>query len=122
VREIAYSKIVAAEANLYRNIPEGYDHEFVNHIHRYVRGDVYANGLENFRSLLKRGVKGTYVSIGPFHLFRCIDEQIFRYNNRKDESSEIRPDGERFDIALSQIAGKRPTFAGVTGRVKETSN
>jgi transposase-like protein len=116
------SKIVTDEATLYRNIPEGYEHEFVNHMHRYVRGDVHTNGLENFWSLLKRGVKGTYVSVEPFHLFRYIDEQTFRYNNRKDEAGNIRPDGERFDLALSQIAGKRLTFAEVTGKVKETAS
>jgi transposase-like protein len=110
------SKIVTDEASLYRNIPKGYEHEFVNHMHSYVRGDVHTNGLENFWSLLKRGVKGTYVSVEPFHLFRYIDEQTFRYNNRKDEEGEVRPDGERFDIALSQIAGKRLTFAEVTGK------
>jgi hypothetical protein len=67
----------------------------VNHMHSYVRGDVHTNGLENFWSLLKRGVKGTYVSVEPFHPFRYIDEQTFRYNNRKDESGDVRPDGER---------------------------
>lgn len=72
-------------------------------------------------TLLKRGVKGTYVSVEPFHLFRYIDEQTFRYNNRIDESGDKRPDGERFDIALSQIAGKRLTFAEVTGKVGETA-
>jgi hypothetical protein len=116
------SKVVTDEAHIYRSIPKGYDHEFVNHMHTYVRGDVHTNGLENFWSLLKRGVKGTYVSVEPFHLFRYIDEQTFRFNNRKDESGEMRPDGERFDIALSQIAGKRLTFAEVTGKNVERAN
>jgi transposase-like protein len=116
------SKIVTDEANLYRSIPKGYEHEFVNHLHTYVRGDVHTNGLENFWSLLKRGVKGTYVSVEPFHLFRYIDEQTFRYNNRRDKSGKMRPDGERFDIALSQIAGKRLTFAEVTGKVDSSAN
>ena len=110
------TKIFTDEAALYRSIPKEYEHEFVNHVHSYVRGDVHTNGLENFWSLLKRGVKGTYVSVEPFHLFRYIDEQTFRYNNRKDDAGELRPDGERFDIALSQIAGKRLTFAQVTGK------
>lgn len=116
------SKIVTDEATIYRGIPKEYDHDFVNHMHRYVRGDVHTNGLENYWSLLKRGVKGTYISVEPFHLFRYIDEQTFRYNNRVDENGEKRPDGERFDLALSQIAGKRLTFAEVTGKVGETVN
>lgn len=115
------TKLVSDQTTIYRNLPEGYDHEFVNHMHTYVRGDVHTNGLENFWSLLKRGVRGTYISVEPFHLFRYIDEQTFRYNNRKDEAGEVRPDGERFDIALSQIAGKRLTFAEVTGKVGETA-
>ncbi|MGH9686679.1 MAG: IS1595 family transposase [Candidatus Acidiferrales bacterium] len=116
------SKIVTDEATIYRAIPKDYDHDFVNHMHTYVRGDVHTNGLENYWSLLKRGVKGTYISVEPFHLFRYIDEQTFRYNNRIDEKGVKRPDGERFDIALSQIAGKRLTFAEVTGKVGETVN
>jgi hypothetical protein len=62
--------------------------------------------------LLKRGLKGTYISVEPFHLFRYLDEQVYRYNNR-----ELANDGERFQLALSQIAGKRLTFAEVTGKV-----
>ena len=73
---------------------------------------MHTNGLENFWSLLKRRIKGTYVSVEPFHLFRYLDEQAFRYNNR-----EATNDGERFERILSQIAGKRLTFAEVTGKV-----
>lgn len=86
-----------------------------------MRGDVHTNGFENLWSLLKRGVKGTYISVKPFHLFRYIDEQTFRYNNRIDESGKKRPDGEHFDIALSQITGKRLTYSEVTGKVGETA-
>jgi hypothetical protein len=71
----------------------------------YVNGNVHTNGLENFWSLLKRGINGTYVSVEPFHLFRYLDEQTFRFNNRKDMN-----DGERFDLAVRQIVGKRLTF------------
>lgn len=115
------SKIVTDQHDIYRSLPKSYDHDFVNHMHTYVRGDVHTNGLENYWSLLKRGVRGTYISVEPFHLFRYIDEQTFRYNNRIDEDGNKRPDGERFDIALSQIAGKRLTYQEVTGKVGETT-
>ena len=71
---------------------------------------IHTNGLENFWSLLKRGINGTYVSVEPFHLFRYLDEQAYRYNNRKMSEAE------RFDIAVKGIVGKRLTFAEVTGK------
>jgi hypothetical protein len=77
----------------------------------YVRGEVRTNGLENFWSLLKLGLSGTYVSVQTFHLFRYIDEQAFRYNYRKGLN-----DGGRFMLALSQIAGKRLTSENLTGK------
>lgn len=111
------SKIYTDEAKVYRSLPkEEYVHEFVNHLERYVNGRVHTNGLENFWSLLKRGLNGTYVAVEPFHLFRYIDEQAFRFNNRKDESGRKLSDAERFEIALSQVAGKRLTFAEVIGK------
>lgn len=73
-------------------------------------------GLENYWSLLKRGLKGTYVSVKTFHLFRYLDEQSFRFNNRATKENPMN-DGDRFGLALSQIAGKRLTFAEVTGKV-----
>lgn len=115
------SKIYSDESPLYRSIPKDYIHAFVNHAEKYVNGQVHTNGIENFWSLLKRGLKGTYVAVEPFHLFRYLDEQVFRYNNRKDASGRKLKDGERFEIALSQIAGKRLTFAEVTGKVGETA-
>jgi hypothetical protein len=72
--------------------------------------------LENFWSLLKRGIAGTYVSVEPFHLFRYLDEQMFRFNNRKDANGKQLSDSDRFQLALSQVAGKRLTFAEVTGK------
>src|SRR6266849_1983931 len=114
------SKIYTDEAKVYRSLPKEYTHEFVNHVERYVNGQVHTNGLENFWSLLKRGLNGTYVAVEPFHLHRYLDEQMFRYNNRKDESGRKLTDAERFTLALSQIAGKRLTFAEVTGKVDET--
>ena len=88
----------------------------IDHAEAYVDGKVHTNGLENFWSLLKRGMKGTYVSVEPFHLFRYLDEQALRYNNRATKDNPMN-DGDRFHLALSQIAGKRLTFAEVTGKV-----
>src|SRR5438270_1058855 len=79
-------------------------------------GRVHTNGLENFWSLLKRGISGTYVSVEPFHLFRYLDEQMFRFNNRKDLD-----DAGRFVLTVSQILGKRLTFAELTGKVGTTT-
>jgi transposase-like protein len=90
--------------------------EVVDHAIEYVRGNVHTNGLENFWSLLKRGLKGTYVSVEPFHLFRYLDEQMFRYNNRKDEDGEPLKDFDRFDLAVRQIVGKRLTWNHLTGK------
>ena len=73
-------------------------------------GKIHTNGLENFWSLLKRGLNGTYVSVEPFHLFRYLDEHSFRYN-RKDVD-----DHGRFMLALSQITGKRLTYEHLTGK------
>jgi hypothetical protein len=76
-----------------------------------VNGNVHTNGMENFWSLLKRGLHGAYVSVEPFHLFRYIDEQAFRYNNRKDMN-----DYDRFELAMSQIVGKRLTYEQLNGK------
>jgi transposase-like protein len=100
---------------------QGYMHKVIDHAERYVDGKVHTNGLENFWSLLKRGVKGTYVSVEPFHLFRYLDEQVFRYNNRATDDNPMN-DGDRFRLAMSHIVGKRLTFAEVTGKVGQTIN
>lgn len=81
---------------------------------------MHTNGLENFWSLLKRGLKGTYVSVEPFHLFRYLDEQAFRYNNRKTADGDTINDAERFSLAVSQIVGKRLTYQQLTGKDKQT--
>src|ERR1022692_419313 len=98
------SKLYTDEFNSYDNLPEGITREFVNHLHSYVMGRVHTNGMENFWSLLKRTLKGTYVSVDPVHLQAYVDEQAFRFNNR-----EFR-DADRFVSVLSQIAGHRLTF------------
>ena len=104
----------------YAGLKEDYEHEVVDHAETYVRGKVHTNGLENFWSLLKRTIKGTYVNVEPFHLFRYLDEQVYRYNNRGSKDIPVN-DGQRFEKALSQIAGKRLTFAEVTGKVGESA-
>lgn len=96
-----------------------YTHNIVSHLETYVRGNVHTNTLENFWSLLKRGINGTYVAVEPFHLFRYVDEQAFRYNNRKDGMGGVLTDAERFSTAVSQIVGRRLTYAELTGKVGE---
>src|SRR5262245_52499187 len=108
---------VEAGANLYtdalrsydRMSEKGYVHKVIDHAETYVEGAVHTNGLENFWSLLKRALKGTYVSVEPFHLFRYLDEQAFRFNNRKGS------DAMRFALALKGILGKRLTYGALTG-------
>jgi transposase-like protein len=92
-------------------------HETVNHIQEYVRGEVHTQGIENFWGLLKRGLRGTYVAVEPFHLDRYVDEQVFRYNNRATKDNPL-SDADRFGIALSQCANKRLTYAELTGKLE----
>jgi transposase-like protein len=94
----------------YEGLAGDYAHQVVDHAVEYVNGNAHTNGLENYWSLLKRCISGTYVSVEPFHLFRYLDEQSFRYNNRK------MTDGERFDIGVRDIIGKRLTYAELTGK------
>jgi transposase-like protein len=95
----------------YMDLTPQFLHNVVNHAERYVDGRVHTNGIENFWSCLKRGLNGTCVSVEPFHLFRYLDEQMFRYNNRKNMN-----DADRFSLVVSQIVGKRITFAELTGK------
>ena len=97
-----------------------YVHESVNHVNEYVRGEVHTNGIENFWSLPKRGIKGTYVAVEPFHLDAYVTEQVFRFNNRATKDNPL-TDADRFVLAVSQTAGKRLTYAELTGKVGETS-
>jgi hypothetical protein len=71
--------------------------------------------IENFWSLLKRTLKGTYVSVEPFHRFRYLDEQAYRFNERK------RNDGERFVGVASSVLGRRLTYAELTGKIESTA-
>jgi len=107
----AGSSLYSDELKSYDGLAGDYAHQVINHAVAYVDGKVHTNGLENFWSLLKRGIHGTYVSVEPFHLFRYLDEQSFRYNNRKDMN-----DAERFSLAVSQIVGKRLTYKELIGK------
>src|SRR6266571_1488242 len=95
----------------YNGLEGDYAHKVVDHAVQYVDGRVHTNGLENFWSLLKRSISGTYVSVEPFHLFRYLDEQAYRYNNRQEMN-----DFDRFKLACSQIVGKRLTWDSLTGK------
>jgi transposase-like protein len=105
----------------YRGLHTEYEHQVIDHAIQYVDGRIHTNGMENFWSLLKRGFAGTYVAVEPFHLFRYIDEQAFRYNNRATKESKV-TDADRFDMAVSNMVGKRLTFTQLTGKVGETIN
>ena len=117
VLQAEVKKHVEAGAALYTDALLSYDglagdyaHQVIDHAVKYVDGNVHTNGLENFWSLLKRTIAGTYVSVEPFHLFRYLDEQAWRFNTRR------MTDGERFSMAVSGIVGKRLTFDQLTGK------
>jgi transposase-like protein len=93
----------------YRGMPE-YVHKFVDHMYTYAVGRVHTNGMENFWSLLKRTIRGTYVSVEPYHLYSYLDEQAFRFNQRKGT------DAQRFALALSQVSGRRVTYNELIGK------
>src|SRR6266436_2824857 len=94
----------------YSGLEKEYIHNVIDHAECYAKGHVHTNGLENFWSLLKRGIKGTYVSVEPFHLFRYLDEQAFRFNERKDD------DKGRFLKAIASFAGKRLMYSKLIGQ------
>jgi len=111
----AGAAIFSDELKSYDGLSETYQHAVIDHAVQYVDGNIHTNGMENFWSLLKRGLHGTYVSVEPFHLFRYIDEQACRYNHRK------MTDAERFTLAVRQIVGRRLTYKELTGKVPETA-
>jgi transposase-like protein len=90
-------------------------HGTVSHLNEYVRGSIHTQGIENFWSLLKRGLNGTYVAVEPFHLDRYATEQAFRYNNRATKDNPL-TDEDRFTLAMSQIVGRRLTYTQLTGQ------
>ncbi len=98
------------EFKAYALLSHSYDHHVIDHLVGYVRDNVHTNSIENFWSCLKRGLRGTYISVEPFHLFRYVEEQVFRFNSRKGT------DAQRFDLALSQVTGKRLTYKELIGK------
>jgi transposase-like protein len=111
------SQLSTDDWGAYYGLYNDYAHQIVNHAEQYVHGQVHTNGMENFWSLLKRGLKGTYVSVEPFHLFRYLDEQVFRYNNRATKEEFI-SDSDRFRMVTSNLAG-RLTYQQLTGKGME---
>jgi transposase-like protein len=107
----AGAAIFSDELKSYEGLESDYQHAVINHAVEYANGNVHTNTMENFWSLLKRGLHGTYVAVEPFHLGRYIDEQAFRYNNREEMN-----DSQRFTTVLGQIAGKRLTYKELTGK------
>lgn len=104
------SEVFTDALSAYSELTPEFRHQFVDHAERYVDGQVHTNGLENFWSLLKRSIKGTYVSVEPFHLFRYLDEQAFRFNRRGLN------DGERFVKLCAGISGKKLTYSQLIGK------
>jgi transposase-like protein len=99
------SEVHTDKLRSYENLDDEYVHQVIDHAECYAKGHVHTNGLENFWSLLKRAIHGTYVNVEPFHLFRYLDEQAFRFNERKDN------DAGRFTKALGGIVGKTLKYA-----------
>jgi len=115
------STVYTDRAPAYDNLTvKDYVHETVNHVEEYVRGQVHTQGIENFWALLKRGLRGTYVAVEPFHLDRYVTEQVFRFNNRATKDNPLN-DADRFTLLMSQVVGKRLTYAELTGRSQGTN-
>ena len=109
-----HAKLFTDEHGSYANMSFYFSHSVIHHATQYVKDNVHTNGIENFWSLLKRGLKGTYVSVEPYHLGSYVAEQVFRFNLRKEN------DATRFMTAASQIVGLRLTYAELTGKVLAT--
>lgn len=105
--------VITDELKSYQGLDQSYQHKVINHADRYVDGYIHTNGLENFWSLLKRGLSGTYVSVEPFHLFRYLDEQAYRYNKRGYT------DEERVELVLGKVEGRRVTYKELNGKTKK---
>jgi transposase-like protein len=114
------SKVYTDDNVSYDRLFNTFVHEVVNKTQSYVRGQVHVNGVENFWSLLKRTLKGTYIAVEPYHLERYLDEQVFRFNNRTTKDNPL-DDSDRFHLALAQIVGKRLTYSELTGKEGEAA-
>jgi len=104
------SEVMTDALRSYIGLEDQYIHQVIDHAEKYVEGHVHTNGMENFWSLLKRTIKGTYVSVEPFHLFRYLDEQAFRFNERKGK------DQDRFLKGLEGIRGRLLRYSNLTGK------
>jgi transposase-like protein len=106
------SQLYTDKLRSYRHLNDGNDHvhAVIDHAEKYVDGQTHTNGIENFWSLLKRTLRGAYVSVEPYHLFCYLDEQSFRFNTRKDN------DSDRFIKAAQGVTGKRVTYKQLTGK------
>jgi transposase-like protein len=110
------SHIITDEHATYPFVAGPYKHDVINHLEGYVRGMVHTNNIENFSSCFKRSLSGTYIAVEPAHLDRYVSEQVFRFNNRHKNT-----DATRMAKVLSQVTGKRLTYAEVTGKVGQTA-
>jgi transposase-like protein len=104
------SELITDSHPSYYKLADEYAHKVIDHAECYAKGHVHTNCLENFWSLLKRAINGTYVSVEPFHLFRYLDEQAYRFNERKGT------DSERFVRALATVANRRLTYKNLIGK------
>lgn len=107
--------IITDEFATYDVLETPYHREIINHTTNYVSGQIHTNGIENFWALLKRGLRGTYISVTPKHLDRYIDEQVYRFNNRATKDNPLN-DADRFTLALTQVAGRRLTYKQLIAR------
>ncbi len=110
------SNVYSDAHGAYTGLDDAYVHGVINHAEKYVDGQIHTNGIENFWSLLKRMIKGTYVSVEPFHLFRYLDEQTFRFNTRKGT------DADRFVKAAAALTGRRLTYDELIGKGTQTNH
>jgi transposase-like protein len=119
LNNVKYGSTVYTDDAVGHDLNSKFVHDVVNHTEEYVRGQVHTQGIENFWSLLKRTLRGTYVAVEPFHLSRYVDEQVFRFNHRKDGYHKITP-AERVAAVMSRVAGKRLTYSELTGKDSDT--
>jgi transposase-like protein len=110
-----FAKVYTDEAVQYDKLSKNFIHQVVNHTQEYVRGQVHTQGLDNYWSLLKRTLRGTYIAVEPFHLGAYLDEQAFRFNNRATKDNPLN-DSDRFALAVAQILGRRITYKELTGK------
>jgi transposase-like protein len=108
----AGSTVITDALKSYDSLESDYTHKVIDHAEIYVKGFVHTNGLENFWSLLKRAIKGTYVNVEPWHLSRYLDEEVFRFNERRDSAG----DGGRFSKVLHAVTGRRLDYKTLTGK------